>query len=132
MVVHGGSWQRGRAGDYSFLAEAFVKAGAHMVIPDFAWVQSLTAMADQVRRALAWTAKNAASFGGAADKIFLTWHLSGGHLAVVALTADWGAFGLTSSPIHAALCVSGIYDLRGTRLSSRREYVHIDDVAEEL
>jgi arylformamidase len=135
LFLHGGAWRRGRARDYSFVAEAFVKAGAHVVIPDFAWVQdvngSLTAMADQVRRAIAWTIRNSSTFGGDASRLYVTGHSSGGHLAAAALTTDWPRLGLPSSPFTAALCISGIYDLKGARLSSRRNYVRFDDETEE-
>ena len=71
----------------------FVYAGAHLVVPDFVWVQdaggSLMPMADQVRRAVAWVHRNAQSFGGDPDRIYVSGHSSGGHLAGVVLTTDW-------------------------------------------
>jgi arylformamidase len=46
----------------------FLAAGAHYVVPDFAWVQdvggSLMVLADQVCRAAAWVYKNAVRFDG--------------------------------------------------------------------
>jgi arylformamidase len=135
LFLHGGAWRRGRASDYSFIAEPFVKAGAHVANPDFPWVQdvngSLETMADQVRRAIVWTVRNASTFGGDARQLYLAGHSSGAHLAAVALTTDWSPFGLTSSPWKSALCISGTYDLMGTRLSARGEYVHLDDQTEE-
>src|SRR5262249_55674806 len=35
VFVHGGAWRANRAADYAFLAEPFVKAGAHYVVLDF-------------------------------------------------------------------------------------------------
>ena len=68
IFIHGGGWRSGLAREYAFLAELFVHAGAHLVIPDFAWVQdlgdSLMPMAEQVRRAVAWVYRNARTFGG--------------------------------------------------------------------
>jgi hypothetical protein len=62
-----------------------IGAGAHYVVPDFAWVQdcggSLSPMADQVCRAIAWIYRNAASFGGDPDRLFVGGHSSGAHLA---------------------------------------------------
>jgi hypothetical protein len=44
----------------------FLAAGAHYVVPDFAWVQdvggNLMVLADQVCRAVTWVYKNAARF----------------------------------------------------------------------
>src|SRR5919202_1534215 len=68
VFIPGGAWRAALAKNYSFPAEMFIKAGAHYVVPDFVWVQdaggNLAVLADQVHRAIAWTYKNAASFGG--------------------------------------------------------------------
>ena len=57
---------------------------------------------------------------------------SGAHLSAVALTTAWQkAYGLPEDPIQGALLVSGIYDLKGPRLSSRNAYVKFDDATEE-
>src|SRR5262249_29243589 len=59
IFIHGGAWRPGLAKEYAFAAELFVNAGAHLVVPDFVLVQdaggSLMPMADQVRRAVAWS-----------------------------------------------------------------------------
>ncbi|MBV8333946.1 MAG: hypothetical protein JO358_00570, partial [Alphaproteobacteria bacterium] len=39
FFVHGGAWRSGRAKDFASTAEMFLAAGAHYVVPDFAWVQ---------------------------------------------------------------------------------------------
>lgn len=137
VFIHGGAWRGGLAKNYASPAEMFVAAGAHFVVPDFVWVQdaggSLMTMADQVRRAIAWVHKNAASFGGDRDRLYVTGHSSGAHLAGVALTTDWRReFALPSDMIKGALLVSGLYDLRGPRLSARSSYIKFDDATEDL
>ena len=58
VFIHGGAWRSGRSKEFASPAEMFLAAGAHYVVPDFAWVQdvggSLMVLADQVRRAIAW------------------------------------------------------------------------------
>ena len=136
VFVHGGAWRAGSARGNAFAAEVFVAAGAHFVVPDFAAVQdaggSLMTMADQVRRAIAWVYKNSASFGGDPERLYISGHSSGAHLAVVAVTTDRRKdFSLPPGVIKGAQLVSGMYDLRGPRLSSRSAYVKFDDSTEE-
>ena len=107
-------------------------AGAHYIVPDFAWVQevggSLTVVAQQVRRAVAWVYENAGRIGIDADRLYLGGHSSGGHLAAVALTTDWQRdFGLPADIIKGGMCISGMYDLTPVRLSARSAYVAFND-----
>jgi arylformamidase len=136
VFIHGGAWRVGLAKTSAFLAETFVNAGAHYVVPDFVWVQdaggSLMPMADQVRRAVAWVYKNAKSFGGDPSRIYVGGHSSGGHLAGVVLTTDWQKdFGLPANMIKGGVCLSGMYDLTPVRLSARSSYVKFDDAMVE-
>jgi arylformamidase len=136
IFIHGGAWRSGRARDYGFPAELFVRAGAHLVVPDFAAVQdvdgNLMAMADQVRRAVAWVYRNAQRFGGNPQCIHVLGHSSGAHLAGVVLTTDWaGGYGLPADIVKGGLCCSGIFDLKPPRLSARSSYVRFTDGIEE-
>ena len=130
--IHGGAWRSGHSMDFAIPAEMFLAAGAHYVVPDFAWVRdvggSLTVLADQVRRAVAWVYKNAPRFGGDPSRLYLGGQSSGGHLAAVALTTDWPRqFGLPADLIKGGMCISGMYDLAPVRLSARNNYVKFDD-----
>ena len=135
VFIHGGAWRVGRAKDYAFPAELFVHAGAHFVVPDFVSVQdaggSLMPMADQVRRAVAWVHRNARSFGGNPDLIYVSGHSSGAHLAGVVLTTDWRKeFDLPADTVKGGLCCSGLFDLKAVRLSARNTYVKFTDEME--
>jgi arylformamidase len=89
-------------------------------------------MADQVRRAIAWTYKNAASFGGDANRLYVGGHSSGGHLCGVALVTDWQKdFGLPANMVKGGLCMSGMYDMKPVRLSKRSSYVKFTDMMEQ-
>jgi arylformamidase len=135
VMIHGGAWRFGSAKAYGYAAELFVKAGAHFVALDFISIDKangdLTVMADQVRRAIAWTYQNAASFDGDTSRFFIGGHSSGGHLCGVALTTDWTKYGLPADAITGGLCMSGMYDMRGPRLSKRGKYVKFTDAMEE-
>jgi arylformamidase len=135
IFVHGGAWRANRAADYAFLAEPFVNAGAHYVIPDFTNVDdaagSLFPMVEQVRRAVAWIYKNAESFGGDPTRVYLTSHSSGSHLAGCVVTHDWRKENLPLDIIKGAMLGSGMYDLHPVRLSKRSKYVKFTDEMEE-
>src|ERR1051325_6106108 len=89
-------------------------------------------MADQVRRAVAWVAKNAASFGGDPNCIYLAGHSSGAHLGGVVTITDWEReFDLPQNVLKGAMLISGMYDLKAVRLSKRGQYVKFDDETEE-
>ena len=89
-------------------------------------------MAEQVRRAVAWVHRNAKGFGGDADRIYVSGHSSGGHLAGVILTTDWPKdFNLPSDTVKGGLCCSGMFDLKPVRLSARSSYVKFTDEMEQ-
>jgi arylformamidase len=127
VFVHGGAWRRNVAADYALQAEVLVKAGAHCVIIDFINVDQahgdLFPMYEQVRRALAWVYRNAESFGGDRDRIHISAHSSGSHLAGVVLTRGWMEEGLPPDAFKGAVLLSGMYDLAPVALSKRSSYV---------
>ena len=135
IFIHGGAWRGGLAKDFAYAAELFVNAGAHLVVPDFINVLEangdLMPMAQQVRRAVAWVYRNAASFGGDRELIYVSGHSSGAHLAGVVLTTDWRkAFDLPHDIVKGGLCCSGMYELKPVRLSARSNYVKFTDEME--
>jgi arylformamidase len=136
VFIHGGAWRNGRAADFAYLAEVFVHAGAHSVILDFTNIDAaggnLMTMAQQVRSAVAFVYRNAASFGGDPQRLYVSGHSSGGHLAGTVVAADWRKdFGLPGDVLKGALLCSGMYDLKPVRLSARSKYVKFTDEAEE-
>jgi len=136
IYFHGGAWLRGSAKDSGFPAEMFVNAGAHFVVPDFIAISAaegdLRVMAGQVRRAIAWTYANAATFDGDPERLFIGGHSSGGHLCGVALVTDWKKdFGLPETVVKGGFCASGMYDLKPVRLSARSKYVKFTDEIEQ-
>ena len=135
IFVHGGAWRARTVKDYAFLAEMMVKSGAHWIGLDFDGVEgtngNLLPMADQVRRAVAWVHKNARSFGGDPERIYITSQSSGAHLSGNIVTTDWKEYGVPNNVVKGALLCSGMYDLKPVRLSKRSEYVAFTDEVEE-
>jgi len=135
IFVHGGAWRANKAADYAYLAEPFVKAGAHYVVLDFINVDeaqgNLFPMVEQVRRAVAWVYNNAKSFGGDPNRLYLTSHSSGSHISGSVVTHDWRKENLPVDIIKGAALGSGMYDLKPVRLSKRSKYVKFTDEMEE-
>jgi arylformamidase len=136
IFVHGGAWRTGYAKDSAYGAETFVRAGAHFLVPDFInAIESggdLMPMIEQVRGAVAWAARNAASFGGDPGRIYVTGHSSGAHLGGCVLITDWEKdFGLPRDTVKGATLCSGMYDLKPARLSKRGDYVKFTDATED-
>jgi arylformamidase len=136
VFIHGGAWRQRSARDYAFLAEMFVRAGAHFVALDFVGVEGtkgdLLPMADQVRRGVAWVYQNAKSFGGDPSRLYVSGQSSGAHLAGNVVTTDWKKdYGVPHDVVKGALLCSGMYDLRPVRLSKRSEYVAFTDAIED-
>jgi len=119
VFVHGGYWRALGKGDQSFVAPAFVQAGAMVVVPDYALCPAVTIedIALQCTRALAWVWQHAARFGGDPSRIVVAGHSAGGHLAAMLLACRWPevAPGLPPRLLSGALALSGLYDLEPLR-----------------
>jgi arylformamidase len=136
VFVHGGAWRAGRASENAAAAEMFVNAGSHYVALDFDHAGdcdgNLLVMADQVRRAVAWVYRNAARFGGNAERLYVSGTSSGAHLGGVLATTEWDRhYELPRDAVKGYTLCSGMYDLRGPRLSKRSAYVKFTDEMEE-
>jgi arylformamidase len=136
VFIHGGAWRQRSVKDYAFMAEMYVRAGAHWVGLDFDGVEGtkgdLLPMADQVRRGVAFVYKNASSFGGDPNRIYVSGQSSGAHLGGCVVTTDWQKdYGVPDTVVKGALLCSGMYDLKPVRLSKRSEYVAFTDETEE-
>jgi arylformamidase len=136
VYVHGGAWRAEAAKGNASQAEMLVNAGAHLAVLDFNSVietgGSLMTMAEQIRRGVVWVYKNARSFSGDPDRIFVSGHSSGGHWVGVLLTTDWQKeFGVPPTMIKGGVAGSGMFDLKPVRLSARSNYVKFTDDAED-
>jgi arylformamidase len=136
VYIHGGNWLLGSAKASAFPVELFMTAGVHYVALDFAYIKmpdiNLPMVAQQVRRGIAWVYKNASTFGGDPNRLYIGGFSSGGHLCGVALVTDWEKeFGLPPDMVKGGLCMSGLYDMKPVRLSKRDAYVKFTDEVEQ-
>ena len=119
VFVHGGAWKRQSSREQAFPAEPIIAAGAAYVALNFALLPTVTLpeMVGQVCRGIEWVQRNLS------DDVVLCGHSSGAHLSGCALTKLPG--------IRKALLISGLYELHPVRLSSRNDYVRLDERLED-
>lgn len=119
VFVHGGAWKRQSSREQAFPAEPIIAAGAAYVALNFALLPTVTLpeMVGQVCRGIEWVQRNLS------EDVVLCGHSSGAHLSGCALTKLPG--------IRKALLISGLYELHPVRLSSRNDYVRLDERLED-
>jgi arylformamidase len=109
IFIHGGYWRAFSKSDYSLVAETVVGSGAIAVIVDYALMPSvrMAALVDQVRRAKQWVLDNIAQYGGNPERLTISGHSAGGHLATMLFQHEHGP-----SQVRSALLLGGLYDLK--------------------
>lgn len=119
FFIHGGWWRSLDKRDLSFIAPVYTRAGALVVLPNYALCPGagIDAIVMQLVQAVAWTYRNAALYGGDPRRIVVAGHSAGGHLASMLLCCDWQAVApdLPAQLVQRALSVSGVYDLEPIR-----------------
>ncbi len=119
VFIHGGYWRSLDKSDHSFLAPAFVRQGACVVVPNYDLCPAVTIpeITLQMVQALAWVARHIGVHGGDARRITVVGHSAGGHLAAMMLLCQWASVApdLPEDLIKNALSISGVFDLEPLR-----------------
>lgn len=123
VFIHGGYWKMMHKDDFSYVSQAFAPQGCATVVINYGLIPAvdMDELVRQCRAALAWTHRNAASFGGDPDRIFISGHSAGGHLVAMMMATDWPTFDdlspdLPRDLIKGGCGISGLYDLEPIRL----------------
>jgi len=135
VFIHGGYWQLLSKNESCFAAPAMQASGGAFAAVNYTLAprQSLTGIVEENRRAIAWLYGNAAEYGYDPDRIFVSGHSAGAHLAMMLLLTDWSAFGLPADVIKGVCAVSGVFDLEPVSLTYVNDVVGMDEAeAHEL
>jgi len=115
VFVHGGYWRAFDKRDFSWIAPAFTREGAMVVVPNYALVPSVTmdALVLQVAHAVAWTWRYAALYGGDPGRVVVAGHSAGGHLTAMMASCRWPQLApdLPAGVVAGGLAISGLFDL---------------------
>ncbi|MFP5076130.1 alpha/beta hydrolase [Rhizobium sp. YIM 134829] len=124
LFIHGGYWRMFSKRDYAMMAESITTAGAIAVILDYDLMPGarLATLVDQTRRAAGWIGSHVAEFGGDPERLSVSGHSAGAHLATFLLHA-----GRERPAIREALLLGGLYDLKPLQHSFLQEEIGLTD-----
>lgn len=127
--IHGGYWQILDKSDFSYLAEPYLEAGSAFASLnyDLAPKVGVDEIVRQMQRAFAWLYREGAGLGIDPDRIYVSGHSAGGHLAAMVLATDWVARDLPADLIKGGCSVSGVYDLDPVRRSYHQAVLALDE-----
>ena len=124
VFIHGGYWRSLDKSDQSMVAPAFAQAGACVVIPNYALCPgtaenpvTVSDIALQMVKSLAWVYRNVAQYGGDPTRITVVGHSAGGHLAAMMMTALWHTYerDLPERLVNSGMSLSGLFELETIR-----------------
>ncbi len=130
---HGGGWTNGYRQWVRFMAPQVTRLGLVLVAPSYrlAPEHPLPMAIDDTCQLLQTLARRLPEWGGAADRLYLSGHSAGAHLASMAAIAcsRAGQRWLPEGAVRACLPISGIMDLRASAPASgsleERVYTHV-------
>ena len=124
VFIHGGYWRMLSRKEHSFIGAALSSAGACVAVPGYTLCpgtpehpQTIPGIVLQMVKALAWTWRNIAQYGGDPSRITVAGHSAGGHLTATLMACDWKAFdpALPTNLIRNGLSISGLHELESIR-----------------
>ena len=85
VYIHGGNWNSGKKSLYNFLGTRFARKGIVTVVIDYPLSPEATylEMSEASSLAIKWVKENIKKYGGNPDRIFVSGHSAGGHLAAL-------------------------------------------------
>lgn len=121
VYIHGGWWQWFSKDHFTFVAKPFIDNGITVYIPSYKMAQDwenepnpIQAIFQQVKVFIAQLLKDTEK--NQINKIFISGHSAGGHLASMMALVDWEKeFALSENQIErlkGIISLSGLYDLR--------------------
>ena len=108
IFVHGGNWNSGNKKLYSYFGSRMARKGIVTVIPDYpkSPEAGYNEMAEDIAAAVKWVKENINAYGGDSNRIFISGHSAGGHLAaLVSIKEDYFKKEKISNPIKGIILI---------------------------
>jgi acetyl esterase/lipase len=108
VFIYGGSWNSGKRSLYSFLGNRMARKDVVTVIIDYPKSPAVNydVMATDAAIAVKWVQENIGHYGGNSNKIFISGHSAGGHLASLIMVRNnyFDKLGIVN-PIKGAILI---------------------------
>lgn len=117
--IHGGYWQWNDKEPNAYVAEGPLALGLNVAVIEYTLTPQTTmdGIVEEIRRAMRFLVPQLVERFEASDRLVVTGHSAGGHLAAIAMESD----GVT-----AALPISGLFDLEPVRLTAMNRVLGLD------
>lgn len=127
MYIHGGFWRSREKGDFSYIGGPIVDAGGIAAIVDYALCPAVTLdeIVRQMRACVVWLHGNIAEYGGDPNRIHITGHSAGGHLAAMLLATDWAGLGVPADVLKSVVPISGVFEIEPVMSTSVQDAVQL-------
>ncbi|MEM8888509.1 MAG: alpha/beta hydrolase [Bacteroidota bacterium] len=125
LFIHGGYWKALDKSSYRFIAAPFVDQNISVCLINYRLIPSvhMKAPLQDISNSLSWIQTHISQYNGNPDKMVLSGHSAGGHLAVMAYLMNKDL----RSSIKGICSLSGIFDLGPIKNSYLNEDLHLTE-----
>ncbi|MFT5394224.1 MAG: arylformamidase [Gammaproteobacteria bacterium] len=134
VFIHGGGWRYLDKADHTFASAPVVGAGHASVQLNYDLCPSvpLADAVEQVRTGIRWVRDNAHTFNADPERIYVSGHSAGAHLAAMLTMEGWTErYGLPEDVVKGAAIVSAAFDLEPMLMVPGAEELQVDPVQYE-
>ena len=112
LFIHGGYWRALDKREHSFVAPPLIAEGIGVAVINYDLCPdvSIARIVDECREGVAWLRREGTRYGVPAERLVVSGHSAGGHLAAMLVAMDWSALG-SPSGLAGAVAISGVFDL---------------------